>query len=134
MIFYVVYQGLPVVAADFPSFFVKDFDGCTATAPVTAVGAGAAILRTVKQVGLATILTVPLGFLTATYLVNFPNAFSRAASSVVDAMAGSPAIISGLIVCLLWVGPQKEAGRTGFAASLALSIMMLPIMTGPPKK
>jgi phosphate transport system permease protein len=129
VIFYVVYRGLPVVAADFPSFFVKDFDGYTASAPVTAVGAGAAIVGTVEQVGLATLFTVPLGILTATYLVNFHNTLSRAASSVVDAMAGSPAIIPGLVVYLLWVRPQKEAGQTGFAASLALSIMMLPIVT-----
>jgi phosphate transport system permease protein len=49
--------------------------------------------------------------------------------SVVDAMTGSPAIIFGLVIYLLWVKPQKEAGQTGFAASLALSLMMLPIVT-----
>jgi phosphate transport system permease protein len=129
VIAYVVFQGFPVVAAHFPSFFFKDFTGYTATAPVTAVGAGAAIVGTVQQVGLATVLTVPLGILTATYLVNFPNTLSRVASGVVDAMSGAPAIIPGLVVYLLWVRPQKEAGQTGFAASLALAIMMLPLVT-----
>jgi len=128
VIYYVVYKGLPVVAANFPSFFVKDFSGYTATAPVTAVGAGAAIVGTIEQVGLATLFTVPLGILTATYLVNFRNTLSRVSSSVVDAMTGSPAIIAGLFVYLLWVKPQKESGQTGFAAALALSVMMLPII------
>jgi phosphate transport system permease protein len=129
VIYYVIHKGLPVVAAHFPNFFVKDFSGYTANAPVTAVGAGAAIVGTVEQVGLATLFTVPLGILTATYLVNFRNTLSTVSSSVVDAMTGSPAIIAGLFVYLLWVRPQKESGQTGFAAALALSVMMLPIVT-----
>jgi phosphate transport system permease protein len=93
------------------------------------VGAGAAIVGTIEQVGLATLFTVPLGILTATYLVHNPNPFSRIVSSVVDAMTGSPAIIAGLFIYLIWVVPQKEAGQTGFAAALSLSVMMLPIVT-----
>ena len=86
-------------------------------------------MGTLEQVGLATLFTVPLGILTATYLVNNRNTFSRVVSNVVDAMTGSPAIIAGLFIYLLWVVPQKEAGQTGFAAALALSVMMLPIVT-----
>jgi len=48
---------------------------------------------------------------------------------VVDAMTGSPAIIAGLFIYLLWVVPQKENGQTGFAAALSLAVMMLPIVT-----
>ena len=96
---------------------------------MTAVGAGAAIVGTIEQVGLATLFTVPLGVLTATYLVNNRNAFATVVSNVVDAMTGSPAIIAGLFIYLLWVVPQKEAGQTGFAAALSLSVMMLPIVT-----
>jgi phosphate transport system permease protein len=126
---YVCLKGFLVVVAGFPGFFYKDFSRYTANAPVTAVGAGAAIVGTIEQVGLSTLFTVPLGVLTATYLVNNRNAFSRIVSNVVDAMTGAPAIIAGLFVYLLWVRPQKEMGQTGFAASLALSVMMLPIVT-----
>jgi phosphate transport system permease protein len=126
---YVIIKGAAVALADFPHFFVADFSGYTATAPVTAVGAGAAIVGTVEQVGLATLFTVPLGVLTATYLVNNRNVFATVVSNVVDAMSGSPAIIAGLFIYLLWVVPQKEAGQTGFAAALSLSVMMLPIVT-----
>jgi phosphate transport system permease protein len=80
-------------------------------------------------VGLATLFSVPLGILTATYLVNNRNVFARLVSNVVDAMSGAPAIIPGIYVYLLWVRPQKETGQTGFAAALALSVMMLPIVT-----
>jgi phosphate transport system permease protein len=129
VILYVIFKGAAVVLADFPHFFVADMSGLTATSPVTAVGAGAAIVGTIEQVGLATLFTVPLGILTATYLVNNRNTFSKVVSNVVDAMTGSPAIIAGLFIYLLWVVPQKEAGQTGIAAALSLSVMMLPIVT-----
>jgi phosphate transport system permease protein len=129
VILYVIIKGVSVVFAHFPHFFLADMSGLTATSPVTAVGAGAAIVGTMEQVGIATLITVPLGVLTATYLVNNRNAFSRLVSMVVDAMTGSPAIIAGLFVYLLWVVPQKENGQTGFAAALSLAVMMLPIVT-----
>jgi phosphate transport system permease protein len=129
VISYVIFKGLAVVIADFPHFLVADMSGLTATSPVTAVGAGAAIVGTIEQVGLATLFTIPLGILTATYLVNNRNTFAKIVSNVVDAMTGSPAIIAGLFIYLLWVVPQKEAGQTGFAAALSLSVMMLPIVT-----
>jgi phosphate transport system permease protein len=129
VILYVIIKGAATVFADFPHFFVADMSHLTADSPVTAVGAGAAIVGTLEQVGLATLFTVPLGILTATYLVNYRNAFSKIVSNVVDAMTGAPAIIAGLFVYILWVVPQKQAGQTGFAASLALSVMMLPIVT-----
>ncbi|HXN62827.1 MAG TPA: phosphate ABC transporter permease PstA [Acidimicrobiales bacterium] len=129
VIAYVIFKGAAVVFAHFPHFFLADMTDLTATSPVTAVGAGAAIVGTIEQVGLATLFTVPLGILTATYLVNNRNTFAKMVSNVVDAMTGSPAIIAGLFIYLLWVVPQKEAGQTGFAAALALSVMMLPIVT-----
>jgi phosphate transport system permease protein len=129
VIFYVIFKGAAVVLAHFPHFFIADMTGLTATSPVTAVGAGAAIVGTIEQVALATLFTVPLAVLTATYLVNNRNTFARVVSNVVDAMTGSPAIIAGLFVYLLWVVPQKENGQTGFAAALSLSVMMLPIVT-----
>src|SRR5208282_191261 len=91
--------------------------------------AGAAIVGTVEQVGIATLICVPLGVLTATYIVDHANAFAKLVSAVVDAMTGSPAIIAGLFVYLLWVVPHKTNGKSGFAAALALSVMMLPIVT-----
>ena len=127
-------KGLSGRGGDFPHFFVADMSGLTAKSPVTAVGAGAAIVGTIEQVGLATLFTVPLGVLTATYLVNNRNPFATVVSNVVDAMTGSPAIIAGLFIYLLWVVPQKENGQTGFAAALALSVMMLPIVTRRPRR
>ena len=57
------------------------------------------------------------------------SVFARLVSNVVDAMTGSPAIIAGLFIYLLWVVPHGVNGKSGFAAALSLSVMMLPVVT-----
>ena len=54
--------------------------------------------------------------------------FSRIVSNVVDAMTGSPAIIAGFFVYILWVVPQKEPVRPDRGGA-RLGVMMLPIVT-----
>ena len=66
---FVVFKGAPVVFADFPHFLTADFSQAGGSASVTAAGAGAAIVGTIEQVAIATLLTVPIAILTATYLV-----------------------------------------------------------------
>jgi phosphate transport system permease protein len=117
---YVILKGCSAVFTHFPHFL---------TADMSQLGVGAAIVGTVEQVGIATLITVPLGVLTATYLVSSNGPFARLVGSVVDAMTGAPAIIAGLFVYLLWVVPHHTAGKTGLAAALALAVMMLPVVT-----
>jgi phosphate transport system permease protein len=129
VIAYVILKGASVVFADFPHFWTADMSGLTATAPVTAVGVGASIVGTLEQIAIAAVLTVPLGILTATYLADSNSLFSRVVASVVDAMTGAPAIIAGLFIYLFWVTPRHTAGKSGWAAGMALAVMMLPIVT-----
>ncbi len=129
VLFDVGVQGGSVAFADFPHFFVADMSRLGADTPVTAVGVGPAIVGTAEQVGLAALFTVPIGVLTAMYLVDASGIFARSVASVVDAMTGSPAIIAGLFVYLFWVAPRHSSGESGFAGALALAIMMLPMVT-----
>jgi len=101
------------------------------TNPVTEVGAGAAIMGTIEQVGIATLLTVPIAILTATYLVESRSLLARVVRNVVDAMTGTPSIIAGLFLYLVWVAPHRTDGygKTGITAACALSILMLPLVT-----
>jgi phosphate transport system permease protein len=128
LITYVIIQGAPVALARFPHFFVADFSQATATAPVTDAGAGAAIVGTIEQVGLATLVTVPLGIMAAIYLVDHKGLFARLVGGVVDATTGAPAIITGIFIYLLWVKPRGVNGKSGLAAAMALAVMMLPII------
>ena len=127
VIIYVVWRGAPVALAHFPRFFVGDMSQIGSNNP--AVGTGPAIVGTIEEVALSVVLTVPLGVLTATYLVDATGAFARLVSAVVDAMTGAPAIIAGLFIYLLVVAPLKTSGKSGLAAALALAVMMLPIVT-----
>jgi phosphate transport system permease protein len=129
IILYVLLKGVPVVFAHFPHFLIADMHKAGPLEPVTAAGMGAAIVGTVEQVGIASMITVPVAILTATYLNENNNTFSRLVKGVVDSMTGTPSIIAGLFIYLFWVVPHGTAGSSGFAAGLALSILMLPFVT-----
>ena len=124
VVLYVVVKGAPVVFADFPHFLVNDMTGGKSG---HAFGVGAAIVGTMEQVAIATVISVPIAFLTATYMVESHSALSRLVRNVVDAMTGTPSIIAGLFIYIIWVVPRGVNGKSGFAAAMALSIMMIPV-------
>ncbi len=91
-------------------------------------GAYHAILGTLEQVGIATVITVPLGLLVAIYVVEYGR--GRLAAAIrffVDVMTGIPSIVAGLFVFSFWV-LGLGLGFSGFAAALALSVIMLPVV------
>ncbi len=91
-------------------------------------GAYHAIVGTVEQVGLASAIAVPFGLLVAIYLVEYGTGrFARAVSFFVDVMTGLPSIVAGLFILALWILVLGQP-FSGFAGSLALMILMLPIV------
>jgi phosphate transport system permease protein len=87
-----------------------------------------ALLGTLEQVGLATVIAVPIGVLTAIYLVEYGRgALARAVTFFVDVMTGIPSIVAGLFVLSFWILILKM-GYSGFAGSLALAILMMPVV------
>jgi phosphate transport system permease protein len=88
-----------------------------------------AIVGTLEQSFLATAIAAPLGILAAIYLVEYGGGrrFARLVSFFVDVMTGVPSIVAGLFIYTLWIlifGFPKS----GFAGSLALLILMLPVV------
>ena len=124
VVFYVAVKGAPVVFANFPRFLINDMTGGKSG---DAYGMGAAIIGTLEQVLLATIISVPIAFLTATYMVESRSLLARLVRNVVDAMTGTPSIIAGLFIYIIWVVPHGTTGKSGFTAAVTLSIMMLPV-------
>jgi phosphate transport system permease protein len=109
-------------------------------ARITAFDAGGgiyhAIIGTLEQVGIATLITVPLGILGAIYIVEYGRGkLAAAIRFFVDVMTGIPSIVAGLFILAFWVllvaRLWNKTGVTysGFAASLALSVLMLPTVT-----
>jgi phosphate transport system permease protein len=89
-------------------------------------GAKHAIIGTFEQVGLATVVVVPVAVLTAVYLHEIKGRMAGLIRFIVDAMSGLPSIVAGLLVFTLWV---LGHGFSGIAGSAALAIIMLPIVT-----
>jgi phosphate transport system permease protein len=96
-------------------------------------GAYHAIIGTLEQVGLATLMAVPLGVLGAIYLVEYGRGkFATTVRFFVDVMTGIPSIVAGLFILAFWVlivSPWFNNGTprfSGFAAALALTVLMLP--------
>lgn len=86
------------------------------------------IIGTVEQVALASLISIPLGLAVAVYIVEVGR--GRLASGVrfiVDVMTGIPSIVAGLFVYAFWVVGLGQ-GFSGFAAALALAILMLPVI------
>jgi phosphate transport system permease protein len=85
-----------------------------------------AIIGTLEQVGLATLMAVPFGLLVAIYLVEYSSGrLGRVVSFFVDVMTGLPSIVAGLFIFALWILALGQS-FSGFAGSLALAILMLP--------
>lgn len=88
-----------------------------------------AIIGTLEQVGLATLISVPLGLMVAVYLVEYGRSgrFAQLVRFFVDVLTGIPSIVAGLFVFTFWVLGLHQ-GFSGFGAALALSVLMLPVV------
>jgi hypothetical protein len=87
------------------------------------------LVGTAELVSIAAALAIPLGVLTALYLTEFAGPRShtgRILKIVLEVMQGLPTIIVGLFVVGLLVLPLRK--QFGLAASVALAIIMLPLI------
>ncbi|MDF4251510.1 phosphate ABC transporter permease PstA [Streptomyces sp. WMMB303] len=87
-----------------------------------------ALIGTLEQVGLATVISAPLGLLTAVYLVEYGTGrLAKAITFFVDVMTGIPSIVAGLFILSFWI-IILDFGYSGFAGAMALAILMMPIV------
>ena len=87
-----------------------------------------ALYGTLVQAGVAAVLAVPLGFMTAVYLAEYrSNRLARFTSFMVDVLAGLPSIVAALFIFSLWIATAGFE-QSAFAVSLALVLLMLPIV------
>lgn len=109
------------------NFFTQDMSLAGPLDPLTVGGIKHAIVGTLIQISIALAITVPLGLATAVFLTEIPGRFAKFVRTVVEAMTALPSIVAGLFIyatAILTLGLDKS----GLAAALAISIMMLPIM------
>ncbi|MCZ2527921.1 phosphate ABC transporter permease PstA [Streptomyces sp. HB2AG] len=87
-----------------------------------------AIIGTLEQVGLATLIAAPIGLLTAIYLVEYgKGALAKAVTFFVDVMTGIPSIVAGLFILSFWL-LMLGFDYSGFAGAMSLAILMMPVV------
>jgi phosphate transport system permease protein len=93
----------------------------------TSGGISNAIVGSAIIVAIAAAIAIPIGILIAIYTTEFaPPGIAHPVRFVLDILNGVPTIITGIFVYGLIVVPQGK--QSGFAASVALAIVMLPIV------
>jgi phosphate transport system permease protein len=109
-------------------FFIEDQRFVGTLSDSTEGGGSHAIVGTLEQVGIAGLIAVPLGILSAIYLNEIGGRFARPLRMIVDAMSAVPSIVAGLFIYASYIlafGQQQS----GFAGSLALAVLFLPTVT-----
>ncbi|PKH37746.1 phosphate transport system permease protein [Nocardioides alpinus] len=109
------------------NFFVDDMSGVGPRDPFDRGGIGHAILGSAIQLGIAVAVTLPLGIGTAVFMTEVGGRFGVVVRTIVEAMTALPSIVAGLFVYTVLI-VAFGFPRSGFAAAMALSVMMLPII------
>jgi phosphate transport system permease protein len=123
VLFTVVSKGLHVILD--PDWWLQSQRGITPRRE----GGGAyhAIVGTLIITGITALFAVPLGILGAIFLIEYAKGtkIARAVSFMVDILTGVPSIVAALFIYALVI-TVLGFGRSAFATSLALVLLMLP--------
>lgn len=109
------------------NFFTQTMEFAGPLDPLTEGGILHAIVGTLIQISIALAITIPLGIATAVFLNEIGGPFARFVRTIVDAMTALPSIVAGLFVYAAVIQLITHQ-RSGFAAALAITVMMLPIV------
>nr|WP_297429684.1 phosphate ABC transporter permease PstA [uncultured Actinotalea sp.] len=88
-----------------------------------------AMVGTLLVTGFAALISVPIGLLTAIYLVEYGRGrLARAVTFFVDVMTGIPSIVAGLFAYALFAVFFGPGVRFGVVGAVALSVLMTPVV------
>ena len=119
----VLRNGVGVVNAQFLTYSMRNVIG-------PGGGIYHAIMGTLLVTLAAAAISVPVGLLSAIYLVEYGSGSrtARTLTFLVDVMTGIPSIVAGLFAYALFVLFFGEGVRMGFGGAVALSLLMIPIV------
>ncbi|HEX8853990.1 MAG TPA: phosphate ABC transporter permease PstA [Thermoleophilaceae bacterium] len=126
VLFYLVKKGAGALSG---TFFSSDPTGAFLG---NQGGVKSAILGTIELVALATAIAVPLGVGVALYLTEYgrDKPFAKVVRYFVDVMTGVPSIVFGLFIYItLVLTGVSGTGFAGWKGSVALALLMLPVVT-----
>ncbi|BBX29296.1 phosphate ABC transporter permease PstA [Mycolicibacterium alvei] len=92
-------------------------------------GAYHAIVGTVLQGLVCSLISIPVGVMVGVYLVEYGGGtrLGKVTTFMVDILTGVPSIVAALFIYALWVA-TFGFGRSGFAVSLSLVLLMIPVI------
>jgi phosphate transport system permease protein len=109
------------------NFYTHSMSGVSPTAGLNHGGMLNALVGTVIEVGIAVIISVPLGIGTAVYMTEVGGRLSQYVRTVVEAMTAIPEILAGLFVYVVLI-VEFGMPKSGLAVSVAMSVTMVPII------
>jgi len=109
------------------NFFTQTMELAGPLDPLSLGGIVHAIVGSLIQIGIALVITIPLGITTAVFLNEIGGRFARFVRTIADAMTALPSIVAGLFVYAAIIQLITHQ-RSGFAAAMAITVMMLPIV------
>ncbi|MCW2761853.1 MAG: phosphate transporter permease [Marmoricola sp.] len=124
LIWTVVAKGAPQMSSTFLTYsmFRTNLD--------QPVGIYHALVGTLLITFFAALIAVPIGIFAAIYLIEYGkgNRLARGITFLVDVMTGIPSIVAGLFAFALWILIFGPSARAGFGGSIALALLMIPIV------
>lgn len=125
VLFEVITRGFPMITS--ASWWTTSQLGVTVGSE--SGGVAHAIIGTLVQALVTSIITVPFGIFVAIYLVEYAgnSRLGKITTFMVDILSGVPSIVASLFIYSMWV-VMFGMSRSGFAVSLALVLLMLPIV------
>jgi phosphate transport system permease protein len=125
VLYSVITKGASVIASS--TWWLNSQAGMTAFAP----GGGVyhALVGTLLQGLVCSIISIPIGVFVAIYLVEYGGGtrLGKVTTFMVDILTGVPSIVAALFIYALWVATLGFQ-RSGFAVSLALVLLMIPVI------
>jgi len=119
---YIIYKGYKVINFEFLTSLptpAGDIGG----------GIGNAILGTLVLVGVASVIGLPIGIMSAIYLNEYEpkGKFAEVVRFVVDILLGIPSVVVGIFAYIAFVKPF--GGFSAMSGGMALTIILIPIVT-----
>lgn len=119
----VISKGAPALSAEFFTYSMRN---------VVGEGGGIyhALIGTLLITSAAALISIPIGLLTAIYLIEYGGGrpMARIVTFLVDVMTGIPSIVAGLFAYALFVLFAGPGVRMGFGGAVALSLLMIPVV------
>ena len=119
----VISKGAEVLGVDFFTFSMRNIVG-------EGGGIYHALIGTLLITAAAAFISVPIGLLTAIFLVEYGEGgrLARWITFLVDVMTGIPSIVAGLFAYALFVILVGPGVRMGIGGAVALSVLMIPVV------